>query len=479
MRRLDARIEPLLAQLGNDPRLPPGAEDNIRQAIAESPFLSELLANAASDGKIGRIAVSYGQNNGGHFQAGENGQPGTIHLSESTFRDWRGTARIDVLTEIMGHETMHGVLTKNRENALELFSKGYRTAMEDAHQARESTVDLTPHVRTYLDLGRQDEALAEVAGLRALNSRLKHLDPAAPETVIESRLVATSTSRCMSVDDGTKGFAPGLSYESLTKPPFAGGHGVTKAVEQCFYDGKGTLGKHADSDYRNYYGVDPLARIARDYDYLAGGRKPPEVRIDLHELGLDPRQLERNGLDLGRAKILSVVDRGENGLGWVELKNTAARERHNESSPNRTTVSPDANGLQVLSEPDQRLLDQIRGNVGALDKANGRNFDETSERISASLLATAKEAGLHRVDHVLLSKQTDALPAAHYLFVVQGDPANPASVRAHIQTSEAAQRPLQESLSQAAAMDVRPVVEQVMEQQQTQERQARAASPSM
>lgn len=38
MNRIDTRIEPLLAQMANDPALPAGAEASIRQTIAESPI---------------------------------------------------------------------------------------------------------------------------------------------------------------------------------------------------------------------------------------------------------------------------------------------------------------------------------------------------------------------------------------------------------------------------------------------------------
>ncbi|MEA9785223.1 hypothetical protein VDH22_16440 [Xanthomonas campestris pv. raphani] len=48
-----------------------GAKASIRQTIAESPYLSNLLGDAIENGRIGAIAVSHGQNNGGHFQDGK------------------------------------------------------------------------------------------------------------------------------------------------------------------------------------------------------------------------------------------------------------------------------------------------------------------------------------------------------------------------------------------------------------------------
>ncbi len=57
-----------------------------------------------------------------------------------------------------------------------------------------------------------------------------------------------------------------------------------------------------------------------------------------------------------------------------------------------------------------------------LDAANGCPFDAASERMTASPLTLAKDNGLTRVDHVLLSEKTKDLPAAQNLFVVQGGP---------------------------------------------------------
>lgn len=478
MTTIDPRIEPLLKDLSSDSTLPKGAERDIRTTISESPFLNRLLANAASDGLIGKVSVSYGHHNGGHFEAGPHGEPGTLHVSASNFTDWPPQARIDLLTEVMGHETMHGVLTKNRQQAMRDFTDTYKTLMQEAYDSKGPTVDLTEPVRKYLDHGRMDEALAEVAGLRALHSRIKHLNPSYSDADLESTLAETSTSRCITTKHGQSALAEGISYQALAKPPYINGHELTRATEKCFYDGKGTLGRHGDSDYRNYYGVDPIARIARDNSYLAEIRRPPEIRINFAELGLDPRQLERNGLDLGNTDKIQIVDLGKNGFGDVQLRHTADSTEYSNRSSNRASTEPTHHDAPALNTSDRVMLDQIRGKVGELDKANGRTFDETSERISASLLATAKDAGFTRVDHILLSHKTNALPAAHTIFVVQGDPSNPASVRAHIPTAEAAQRPVRESLGEVEAIGQRHAQEQASERLREQESQQRVTSPS-
>ncbi|QNR97713.1 zeta toxin family protein [Stenotrophomonas sp. 169] len=98
--------------------------------------------------------------------------------------------------------------------------------------------------------------------------------------------------------------------------------------------------------------------------------------------------------------------------------------------------------------PDHALYQQVRDGVAALDAKHGREFDETSERMSASLLVLAKDSGLDRVDHVLLSQATPESHAGKNLFVVQGEPDNPAHLRASIPTEKAAQTPVGQSLEQ-------------------------------
>lgn len=40
-----------------------------------------------------------------------DGQPGTVYISASNFTEWVGTARLGLATEVLGHKSMHGILT--------------------------------------------------------------------------------------------------------------------------------------------------------------------------------------------------------------------------------------------------------------------------------------------------------------------------------------------------------------------------------
>jgi len=120
------------------------------------------------------------------------------------------------------------------------------------------------------------------------------------------------------------------------------------------------------------------------------------------------------------------------------------------------------------NHPEYGLNQQIRQGVAALDAQHGRPFDQTSERLTASLTVLAREQGLQQVDHVLVSNATAQHPAGHNVFVVQGDPANPAHLRAMMPTAVAAQTPVEQSM-QKLGLGVQPPAQA---EQQTLDAQA-------
>lgn len=65
MRPVDPRIEPLLANLASEHGFPTDAIDTIRQAINESPYLTNLLADVATNGHVEHIALSHDKHSGG------------------------------------------------------------------------------------------------------------------------------------------------------------------------------------------------------------------------------------------------------------------------------------------------------------------------------------------------------------------------------------------------------------------------------
>lgn len=126
----------------------------------------------------------------------------------------------------------------------------------------------------------------------------------------------------------------------------------------------------------------------------------------------------------------------------------------------------------LLSDNDRAMMDQVNRGVASLDASHGRTPDEASERMCGSLFCLAKENGLSRVDHVLLSQANEQGHAGTNVFVVQGEPSDPAHLRASMPTAVAAQTPVHESMEQAQHFSQSQQQVAMQEQSQVQEQQA-------
>ncbi len=102
-----------------------------------------------------------------------------------------------------------------------------------------------------------------------------------------------------------------------------------------------------------------------------------------------------------------------------------------------------------------------------LDAQHGRQWDASSQRMTASLLAMAKEQGLSRVDHVVLNNPTPQLAGGEKVFIVQGALNDPAHQRAHMPTVDAVQALEAQSFDRLQAINQTQA--QAREQQQALE----------
>ncbi|MCC8626571.1 XVIPCD domain-containing protein [Xanthomonas vesicatoria] len=126
------------------------------------------------------------------------------------------------------------------------------------------------------------------------------------------------------------------------------------------------------------------------------------------------------------------------------------------------------NDPRQTSHPDPPMYQQIERGVHAIDAAHGRAPDQTSARLTAALLPLAKEGGLSRVDHVLMSEANKTgVHGGENVFVVQGDPANPAHLRAHMKTEHALATPEEQSFARVQQIAAPGEVMQQPERTQT------------
>ncbi|WP_282296691.1 XVIPCD domain-containing protein [Stenotrophomonas sp. PS02289] len=154
----------------------------------------------------------------------------------------------------------------------------------------------------------------------------------------------------------------------------------------------------------------------------------------------------------------SELTRQRNADGTVDLDRTlrdGTVERVLHVDPNERARHPNMAPPEQPGQVDQRhgsynnnpLLDQANSAVARLEESLGRSIDDSSRRLAASAACLAAERGMERIDHVILSSQTSHSRAGEHVFVIQGDLADPAHLRAHMSTSQAVSASVEESLT--------------------------------
>ena len=111
----------------------------------------------------------------------------------------------------------------------------------------------------------------------------------------------------------------------------------------------------------------------------------------------------------------------------------AEAEQPTQEAPTRVATTMDQPG-----SPDHALYRTAHAAVERMENGLGRDFDANSETLTRSCVVAARQCGMDRVDHVLLSIDNGRdVRAGQNLFVVQGAVDDPAHLRACIRTDEA------------------------------------------
>ncbi|MEO6518643.1 MAG: XVIPCD domain-containing protein, partial [Pseudoxanthomonas sp.] len=102
---------------------------------------------------------------------------------------------------------------------------------------------------------------------------------------------------------------------------------------------------------------------------------------------------------------------------------------------------------QASGQQRDPLFVQAEAAVRRLEAKTGREYDGQSACLAASAACLAKANGLSQIDHVLLSEARGTLRGGENMFVVQGEPGDPAQRRAQMQTQDALNAPLDQSVA--------------------------------
>ncbi|MBM9915434.1 MULTISPECIES: XVIPCD domain-containing protein [Stenotrophomonas] len=475
MPTLSADTERLLTEFAGKPDVTADQVDNLRKAIANSPALATQVDLAITAGHLQRFELLPADSNvGGEYVSGAK----AIRLPASSLSTLAAPDKHDAaeLTFVLGHEIQHGLNDAATERAYEQFESDIADIA-----ARDSTHDYTQAIGTLLAANRRDEASANIEGWNALVGMVKTANPDA--TLEDVYNASTRANEFVRVQPG-----PPMTYAAHPDLTLNADLSMTataaniEGMGKHYYDEgvSSGLGPNGNSDYQNFYAASAISRACEEEARNPAPDGISRMSVNMAQLGLQESLLEQNGLYLGKGtpprqpyfdtstspSTLHYFDHTEGTYAHVPITAQATAAPSNEAQ------------VALAGGNDRALHDQIRGKVAELDAANGRSFDASSERLSASLLVLARENGLDRVDHVVLSRQAGEVAAAQNVFVVKGALDDPASLRASAATAEAAQRPVQESLESLAIVNQRQADHTSQEQtrQQVQEQQRSALS---
>lgn len=117
------------------------------------------------------------------------------------------------------------------------------------------------------------------------------------------------------------------------------------------------------------------------------------------------------------------------------------------------TAPPLGVDVRMSIGPDLELYRQARDGVAGLGAALPSDEDADRVRLAAALTVLAKENGLSRIDHVVLSRGGAGIQDGDNVFVVEGRLDDPAHRRAHMNTEQAMQMPNDGSIQRIEALN--------------------------
>ena len=492
MSTLSPQAQTMVAAFGHQPGVTPDQVNNLQAVINASPVLVDQVNNAVAAGHLRQFAPLTHTNAGGEY----DGQSKTMHLPLAMLTTPApGQLPFDAgePTFVLGHELQHGFNHAATTQAYQTFFNEVRQKAQEPTGPRDYTVAAF----NLIAANRRDEAGAEIAGWNAIVDRVKGTNPnPGLQDIYEEQ-----PGRMRDFIDRS-GTNPNYTYSlkpNLTLNPDFTLSATTSNLEamgQNYFDkppiNPGGLGHHGNSDYANYYGayaVGVAAELERHYNPLQPGVTSPQMALDLPQLRLTEKLMEENGINLGsNTQPMPYFDSST-------TPPTAGLFQHTQTT-HQHTIPIAAHALEVeraalrqqgttlqrsdpsqADHPDHALYQQIRSGVEKLQPHSGRNDDPASEgRMTASLLVLAKQSGLERVDHVVLSEQRGDLQKGENVFLAQGQLADPAHTRTMMKTNDAMSAPEADSYRTLDAINQQKAQQQVqfpgMEQHQEAHRRS-------
>lgn len=486
MPTLSSQAQAIVTAFGQQPGVTQDQVNNLRAVINASPVLIDQVNNAVAAGHLRHIAPLLHANAGGEYDAKNK----TIRLPLAMLTSPPPGAppfNAGEPTFVLGHELQHGFNHAAKAQAYRaFFHEAVRKAQEPV-----APRDYTAATAKLIAANRRDEAAAEIAGWNAIVDRVRSTNatPALGDIYKENpRRLADFIDRTGNHPNFAYNLKPNLTLNpDLTLSPTAAN---LEAMGRNYFDNPpkhpGGLGHHGNSDYANYYGayaVGVAAHVDRHYNPPQQGVAQPQMALNLSQLRLSEKLMEENGINLGsNTQPMPYYDNGVHPPTAGLFQHTIHSHQH--ASPvaaqalelEMAKLREEGAGTRAVApgqcHPDYELYRQIRGGVEKLDAEHGRSWDAVGDRMAASLLVLAKENGLERVDHVVLSWPNGTTQHGEKVFVIQGGVDEPARLLACMKTQDAQQVPQSQSFERLEAFNEQQAREQALVQSSESQRRA-------
>ncbi|SDX24806.1 hypothetical protein [Lysobacter enzymogenes] len=298
--------------------------------------------------------------------------------------------------------------------------------------------------------------------MNALASRATHGGQEPFNRDAFAKLAATSTP-CVDGDnklyDGLKLSPDGIQRIGKFQPSPA-----LEAVAQCYTDTSATLGPQGKSSYRDQAGAYAMSTVSQALaDYAKNTMMHvPQIELDMAALKLDPRRIERFGVDLGGpGRQLHYVDTSDGRHAQESISHTRSISGHVSHRQDAPVVEATTSALRAdqPEHPDHPAFEMFHR--AAL--ADGRWSQAEARNLASAGLAAVKAdptVGAN-LTGVVIGQAADGGTS----LIGYASPHGPAGPHHHlgIDASNAAQVPAHKSLER---------VEQLNQQQAQQQAQA-------
>jgi type IV secretion system effector X-Tfes-like protein len=273
---------------------------------------------------------------------------------------------------------------------------------------------------------------------------------------------------------------PGHVYYSINDGKVTNSYGFAPATHGES-NGPGNVYDQDNKDYKDPRYSRTMEISKEQYDKLQDfGKDPAKHNFDMKYDGaanscIDFTWSALNHAGLHRESVLGKDKNYEGALKPLDniqdIKSIEAPFPKSELNTERQNKLPERTPLQwLISEQEQGgptgpgrdqasvsrpdpLVSQAEAAVRRLDAKVGREYDGQSACMAASAACLAKANGLSQIDHVLLSEARGTVRAGENMFVVQGEPGDPAQRRAQMKTDDAIKTPVEQSVAQLQTLN--------------------------